>query len=77
VRLEGEERDLRDLAMHFNTPSLEILEEEGAFWLGSRTLWRLRTPKTFCSAAESSSPALQAHYISNSAASRLRVSRQP
>jgi hypothetical protein len=35
VRLEGEERDLRDLAMHFGAPSLEVVEEDGSFWLGS------------------------------------------
>jgi hypothetical protein len=35
VRLEGEERDLRDLAMHFGTPSLKIVEEDGVYWLGS------------------------------------------
>lgn len=45
VRLEGEERDLRDLAMHFNAPSLEILEEDGVFWLGSSEFAALADPE--------------------------------
>ncbi len=44
VRLEGEERDLRDLAMHFNRPSLVIIEEDGAFWLGSPDFAALADP---------------------------------
>ena len=33
VRLEGEERDLCDLAMHFDDPEFEVVEEEGVFIL--------------------------------------------
>lgn len=45
VRLEGEERDLRDLAMHFSAPSLEVVEEDGAFWLGSSDFAALVEPE--------------------------------
>lgn len=44
VRLEGEERELRDLAMHFGDPSLEVIEEGGAFWLGSSDFPALADP---------------------------------
>jgi hypothetical protein len=31
AKLEGDERDLRELAAHFSTPSLKVIEEEGSF----------------------------------------------
>jgi len=45
VRLEGEERDLRDLAMHFDGEALEVMEEDGAFWLGSSDFAALADPE--------------------------------
>lgn len=46
VKLEGEDRDLRELAAHFNDHSLEVLEEDGSFWLGSADFVALRDPET-------------------------------
>jgi len=45
VRLEGEDRDLRDLAMHFNDPALEVVEDAGAFWLSSSEFAALANPE--------------------------------
>ena len=45
MRLEGEERDLRDLAMHFDGEALEVMEEDGAFWLGSSDFAALADPE--------------------------------
>ena len=35
VSLEGAERELRDLAMHFDDPDFEIVEDAGTFYLSS------------------------------------------
>lgn len=46
AKLEGDERDLRELAAHFGTRSLEVIEEEGSFWLGSSEFTGLADPET-------------------------------
>ena len=46
MRLEGEERDLRDLAMNFGHPSLDVVEEDDAFWLGSSDFAALADPES-------------------------------
>jgi hypothetical protein len=40
-----EERDLRELAMHFSDPSLEVVEEESTFWLNSSDFTALVDPE--------------------------------
>jgi hypothetical protein len=45
VRLDGAERDLRDLSMHFDGPALEVVQHDGAFWLGSSDFGALAEPE--------------------------------
>ena len=44
MRLEGEQSELRDLAVHFDGAALEVVEEDGAFWLGSSDFAALANP---------------------------------
>jgi hypothetical protein len=46
VKLEGEERDLRELAAHFEEPALEVIQEGSSFWLGSADFVDLTDPET-------------------------------
>ena len=46
TKLEGDERDLRELAAHFGTPAVEAIEERDGFWLGSSGFAGLTDPET-------------------------------
>lgn len=45
MKLEGEERDLSELAMHFGGSALAVVEEGGAFWLSSSEFAALTDPE--------------------------------
>lgn len=45
VKLEGEERDLRELTAHFSDPGLEVIQEDGSFWLGAADFVGLSDPE--------------------------------
>lgn len=45
VKLEGEESELRELAAHFNDPTLEVIQEDNSFWLGSADFVDLTDPE--------------------------------
>jgi hypothetical protein len=45
VKLEGEERDLRELAAHFNSHAIEVIQEDNSCWLGSADFVGLTDPE--------------------------------
>jgi hypothetical protein len=46
MKLEREERHLSELAAHVSTPSFEVIEEEGSFWLSASEFARLSDAET-------------------------------
>jgi hypothetical protein len=45
VKLEGDERDLRELAAHFDSPALEVIQDDALYWLGSADFAGLTDPE--------------------------------